>query len=221
MNNTKLAKWRAMVWIICMAPMAWTAPRAAGDPTPAVVTTGPVGAVGASASNTYAPAANYRLSVKDTVHIRVFQEGDLDTTARIDKDGTIPFPLIGTAKIGGETVQEAKATMEALLREYLVKPQVSLDITTYAKRRFTILGQVNRPGVFEIPEETSITLLEAIGMADGYTKIANPAKIKVKRIVQGNETIIPVNAKDMLDPKKGITFEVLPGDTIMVGEALF
>ena len=84
-----------------------------------------------------------------------------------------------------------------------------------------MLGQVNRPGVFEIPDETSISLLEAIGMADGYTKIANPGKIKIKRIVQGQETIIPVNAKDMLDPKKGFSFEVLPGDTIMVGEALF
>ena len=58
------------------------------------------------------PAANYRLSPKDTIHIKVFHEDDLEITARVDKDGNIPFPLLGTAKIGGQTVQEATATME-------------------------------------------------------------------------------------------------------------
>src|SRR5579862_9723039 len=62
----------------------------------------------------------YKLSPKDVVHIRVFHEDDLETTARISKDGIIQFPLLGTAAIGGETVQEATRTMERLLREYLV-----------------------------------------------------------------------------------------------------
>jgi len=219
--NSKLAKRRAMGCVALwawMALMTWLLPtpsNALGDPPPETAIPGQ-NKVGLSQ-----PSANYRLAVRDTVHVKVFQEDDLETTARIDKDGNIPFPLLGTAKIGGQTVQEATATMAALLREYLIKPQVSLDIAIYSKRRFTILGQVNRPGVFDIPDETTLSLLEAIGMADGYTKIANPARIKVKRVVQGQETIIPVNAKDMLDPKKGFSFEVQPGDTIMVGEAIF
>lgn len=199
--------------IVCILLMA-CAPIAWGDPVQPV-TTGSEGGVATQ------PSVNYRLAAKDTVHIKVFREEDLETTARIDKDGNIAFPLLGVARIGGQTVQQATATMESLLREYLVNPLVSVDIVSYSKRRFTILGEIARPGVFDMPDESSVSLLEAIGMAGGYTKIANPAHIRVKRIVDGREVIIPLNAKEMLDPRKGFSFEVLPGDTISVGEALF
>jgi len=181
----------------------------------------PPGTITSLAEGVTRPAANYKLEAKDTVHIKVFHEDDLEMTARIDKDGNISFPLLGTAKIGGQTVQEATATMETLLREYLKHPQVSLDIVSYSKQRFTILGQVNKPGSIDMPDETQVDLLEAIGMAGGYTKIANPSKIRVKRIVDGKETIINLDAKKMLNDKNAFSFQVLPGDTIMVGEAIF
>jgi polysaccharide export outer membrane protein len=155
------------------------------------------------------------------VHIKVFHEDDLETTARIDKDGSIAFPLLGSVKIGGLTVQEARGALEGALHEYLKQPQVSLDILTYSKRRFTILGQVNRPGVFDFPDEMSVNLLEAIGMADGFTKIANPSKITIKRIEDGKETLIKLDGKKILKDASTPEFQVLPGDTINVGEAIF
>lgn len=169
------------------------------------------------------PSANYRLRARDAVHIRVFQEDDLEITDRIDKDGNIAFPLLGKARIGGETVQEATATMESLLQEYLIKPQVSLEIVSYSKQHFTILGQINKPGTFDMPDESSVNLLEAIGMAGGYTKIANPSKIVVRRMVDGNESIINVDGKRLLKQKYASEpiFQVMPGDTIVVGEAIF
>jgi len=169
------------------------------------------------------PSVNYRLRPKDSVHIKVFEEEDLETTARIDVDGDIFFPLLGKARIGGETQQEATATMESLLREYLIHPQVSLEIVSYAKQHFTILGQVNKPGIYDIPDESSLNLLEAIGMAGGFTKIANPSKVIVKRTVNGQETTINIDAKQFL--KKQNTGETIPqvlsGDTINIGEAIF
>lgn len=169
------------------------------------------------------PSVNYRLLPKDTVHVKVFQEDDLETTARIDKDGYIFFPLLGKARIGGETEQEATATMETLLKEYLINPQVSLDIVSYTKQHFTILGQVNRPGIFDFPDESSLNLLEAIGMAGGYTKIANPSKIMIKRYVDGAETLIHIDGKRAMNPKYATEpiNQILPGDTINVGEAIF
>jgi polysaccharide export outer membrane protein len=169
-----------------------------------------------------APAADYRLLPDDSVHIRVFHEDDLETTAHIGKDGTIPFPLLGTAKIGGQTVQEATATMESLLKEYLVHPEVFMEIADYSRRSFTILGQVNRPGAIDMPRGVTIDLLEAIGLAGGYTKLANPHRISVTRMVDGKENVIKLDGEKMLkDPDKQPDFEVLPGDTIMVEESLF
>jgi polysaccharide export outer membrane protein len=169
------------------------------------------------------PSVNYRMLPRDTVHIKVFQEDDLETTARIDNDGNIFFPLLGKAKIGGQTIQEATATMQRLLREYLINPQVSVEIVSYTKQHFTILGQVNRPGIFDIPDEGSLNLLEALGTAGGYTKIADPHHVIIKRMVNGQETIIPVDAKKLLDRKNTSEPipEILPGDTISVAESMF
>lgn len=175
----------------------------------------------ASPGDSPAVANSYRLAPKDAVHIKVFQEDDLETTTRIGKDGTIPFPLLGTAKIGGMTVQEATGTITTLLRKYLVKPQVALTIIEYSKRRITVLGQVTKPGTFEMPDDASVNLLEAIGMAGGFTRIANSKDITVKRVVQGRESVFKLDARKMEKDDSSPRFEVLPGDTILVGESFF
>lgn len=163
---------------------------------------------------------NYRLTAQDVVQIKVFQETDLETTARISKDGTIPFPLIGSVSLGGRTVQEAGNTIREKLKEYLVNPQITLKITEYSKRRFTVLGQVGRPGTYDFPDDTTMNLLEAIGMAGGYTRIANPGSIILKRQVNGQEVIYKLNAKSMSKDEATKRFEIQPGDTILVGESI-
>src|SRR3989442_407580 len=46
-----------------------------------------------------AASTNYILTASDIVHIRIFREEDLETRARLAKDGTITFPLLGTVQI--------------------------------------------------------------------------------------------------------------------------
>ena len=167
-----------------------------------------------------APSANYRLAANDLIHVKVFQEDELESTVRISKDGTIQFPLVGSARVGGRTVQEAAQTLEAALRDYLTRPQVSIRVMEYSKRRFTVLGQVMKPGAYEMPEDQSLNLLEAIGVAGGYTRIANPAKVVLKRRVNGVETIFKLNAKAMATEGESKRFDILPGDTILVGESI-
>jgi polysaccharide export outer membrane protein len=163
---------------------------------------------------------NYRLNANDVVHIRVFQEDDLDTTVRIAKDGTIQFPLIGGAKIGGKTIEEATQTLAGALRAYLLRPEVTIRVTEFVKRHFTVLGQVMKPGTYDIPDDSSLNLLEAIGLAGGYTRIANPAKVILKRQVNGAETIFKLNAKTMATEGANERFEILPGDTVLIGESI-
>ncbi len=164
---------------------------------------------------------DYRLATNDVVHIKVFQEDELETTARIARNGTVTIPLIKNATIGGLTRQEAEQRVEALFKEYLVKPQVTVRIVEYTKRRITVLGHVNDPGAIELPAEGSIDVLEAIGMAGGYSRIANPSKITVKRKVDGRDTIIKLDGKKMANDAGSSRFEIMPGDTISVGERLF
>lgn len=163
---------------------------------------------------------NYRLLPNDLVNIQVFQEDDLQSTERIARDGTISFPFIGTVSLVGKTLQESAEILQTRLREYLVHPQVTVRVAEYSKRRFTVLGQVSKPGIYELPDGSTLTLLEAIGMAGGYTRIANQSRITLKRQGQhGDETLLRLDGASMARDKTSSRFEVLPGDTIMVGES--
>lgn len=165
---------------------------------------------------------NYALSPNDLVYIKVFQEDDLDSKLRISKDGTITMPLIGIVKIGGKSPQEAATSIRDMLaKRFLRHPQVNLTVIEYAKRRFTVLGQVQRPGAYAMPDRDSLMLLQAIGMAGGYTRIADPAKITLKRITSGKETLLKLNAKIMASKDESSAFEVQAGDVITVGESVF
>jgi protein involved in polysaccharide export with SLBB domain len=166
-------------------------------------------------------ASNYRLSANDVLEFKVFQEPDLDAEVRVAGDGTAIFPLIGSVNLAGKTVAEATSVLrQRYLNGYLVNPQVSLIVQTYAKRMFTVLGQVQRPGTYEIIGDQTISLLEAIGMAGGYTRIADPGNITIRRRENGQEEVNRVNAKR---DKTGMLsqFAVRPGDIINVGESIF
>jgi len=167
-------------------------------------------------------STSYLLSANDLIKMSVFEENDLETTVRISSDGTVTFPLIGVVKVAGKTPQAAAGVIRDLYaKDYLVNPQVNLVVIEYAKRRFIILGQVQRPGTFDMPDRDSVNLLQAVGMAGGYTRIADPGKITVKRNSNGKEAVIKINGKRMASGEENSDFQVLPGDLITVGESLF
>ena len=169
-----------------------------------------------------ADSTDYRLVPNDVIQIKVFQETDLDSMLRVSKEGTITFPLIGSVLVGGKTPQDAALTIKALLaKDYLVNPQVNVTVAEYAKRLFTVLGQVQRPGSYELPDRDTLTLIQAIGMAGGYTRIADPSKITLKRAVDGKETVLHLNAKKMAGGNTDSGFTVSAGDIITVGESIF
>jgi polysaccharide export outer membrane protein len=183
----------------------------------------------AAASSAPIPAAvnapsGYILSANDQIAVEVFGEEDLRTNARLNGEGNLSVPLLGSVHLSGLTLTQAAAKLTELYsRDYLVNPRVNVMLIGYAKRRFTVLGQVNRPGSYEMPEgdPSGVDLLEAIAMAGGYTRIAAPERISVRRSSSsGSDQLIRVDAK-RLAHGKGQSFRVQPGDTITVGESIF
>ena len=166
--------------------------------------------------------AGYILSANDLVGVEVFGEDDLRTSGRLNPEGNLSLPLLGSVKLAGLTLTQAAARLTELYRkDYLVDPKVNVILAGFAKRRFIMMGQVNHPGSFEMPDESpnGIDLLEAIAIAGGYTRIAAPERISVRRQTNNGEDIIRVNAKRMA--KGDGAFRVLPGDSITIGESIF
>jgi polysaccharide export outer membrane protein len=165
---------------------------------------------------------DHELHPGDLIEVKVFQEDDLNATLRVAQDGTVLFPWIGPVPVAHGTTRQAAETIRARLsKRYLVNPQVSVTVKEYGKRRFTVLGQVQKPGAYELPDRATIDLLEAIGMAGGYTRIAAPGRVTLKRMQNGRETVLRVNAGRMASDGNVPALEVLPGDVITVGESIF
>src|SRR6266403_1644533 len=168
--------------------------------------------------------SGYILSANDQVAVEVFGEEDLRTNGRLNGEGNLSVPLLGSVHLGGLTLTQAAARLTDLYgRDYLVNPRVNVMLVGYAKRRFTMLGQINRPGSYDMPDGSpeGIDLLEAVAMAGGYTRIAAPERISVRRHSNsGKDEIIRVDAKRLARGDRG-NFTVLPGDAITVGESIF
>lgn len=167
-----------------------------------------------------APKA-YVLAPNDLVLVKVYRQEDLESRLRISANGTTTFPLLGTINLGGKTLDEATTQIRDLLdKDYLVKPQVTLTILEYAKRRFTVLGQVQKPGTFEIPSEESVDVLEAIAMAGGFTRLANTAKIIITRTIGGKKSTFVLDAKTITADGSTSQVTIMPEDTITVAQRI-
>lgn len=165
---------------------------------------------------------NYVLCPNDLVEIRIYQEPDLDSRVRIGGDGSVTLPLVGNVTIGGKSANEAAELLcEKYGQRFLVNPQITVAVTEFSKRRFTVLGQVQSPGSYSMPDNEGVTLLQAIGMAGGYTRIAEPSNISVRRIENGVESVVKLNAKRMARGGASAAFKIFPGDVITVPESLF
>src|SRR5436853_2190345 len=168
--------------------------------------------------------SGYILSANDQVAVEVFGEEDLRTNGRLNGEGNLSVPLLGSIHLAGLTLTQAASRLtDFYARDYLVNPRVNVMLVGYAKRRFTMLGQINRPGSYEMPDGSpeGIDLMEAVAMAGGYTRIAAPERISIRRhSSSGKDEIVRVDAKRLARGDRG-NFTVLPGDAITVGESIF
>ena len=216
--------------LLVLLPSLLAAQSAPPPPPPQAPASAPIAAPIAAAPAAAAPQAptgvsapaGYVLSPNDQVAVEVFGEDDLRTNGRLNGEGNLSLPLLGSVRLAGLSLTQATARLTELYgRDYLVSPRVNVILVGYAKRRFTVLGQVNRPGSFEMPEGSTsgIDLLEAIAMAGGYTRIAAPGRISVRRTVGSGEQVLKVDARKVA--KGGSSFRVQSGDTITIGESIF
>ena len=195
-----------------------SAPTAAVAP---VVVPAPVAPVLRGGGALASGESDYVLVIGDVVELNVFREPDLQTQATIARDGTVQLPLIREVKLAGLTIRDAREQLRGLYdKKFLVDPQVFLNVVKYAERKFTIMGQVARPGSYELQGGERIDLLEAIGLAGGFTRIANRGRVIIQRRDGDNVTAIRANAKRMADGKE-VPIEVQPGDVITVSESWF
>lgn len=108
---------------------------------------------------------------------------------RVDKEGAINFPVLGMVNLKGLTLEQAQKTLVSQLSQYVKNPIVNMQ---YLNFRITVIGEVNSPATFNIPNE-QINLLEALGMAGDLTPYGKRENILVIREMDGKRSIVRVN----------------------------
>lgn len=165
---------------------------------------------------------DYKISSADLVAVTVYQDPDMSRKVRVNSNGTAALPLIGAVKIGGLSLLDAQAVIEYKLAKFLVNPQVSLFIEEYGNKLVFVMGEVQKPGSYPIPTEKSLTVLEAVSTAGGFTPIAAQDRTKVLRNVNGNSVTFTIEVKAITQGgQKDKDLVLEPNDVIYVPQSFF
>src|SRR3989338_4704511 len=150
---------------------------------------------------------DYELGSGDRLRVIVFGEPDLSGEFDVGGSGVVALPLIGQVRAKGLTLSAFEDAVETKLRDgYLTSPRVSVEVMNY--RHFYIYGEVSSPGQY--PYTSSMTVLNAVAVAGGYTYRANQDKVYITR-GEGDEVEYPASQ----------AVRVLPGDVLRVPERFF
>jgi len=118
----------------------------------------------------------------------VQESGEIGRSAQqtylVDMEGNIYFPVLGTIQLGGLNRIQATSLIQDKLKEYVKDPIVNIRNINF---KVTVLGEVNRPGSYTIPNER-ITILEALGLAGDMTIQAERKNVLIIREEKGKKT---------------------------------
>lgn len=161
---------------------------------------------------------SYRLGPGDKLKIGVWGNDDLQAEVVVLPDGTIFFPLVGQVKVEGMTIPEAQQNLTKELATYLKNPQVSIVVTGIRTIQVKVLGEVVRPGVYELKPGSNVT--DGIVMAGGPTTRAELSRVGVFAPNNPQPRLdISVGKKNKLQYTPGFVIpELLEGDTVYVAE---
>ena len=121
-------------------------------------------------------AQDYLLGPRDVITISAwgFEELQLKDLVVRD-DGKIAFPLVGEIDARGLSPNELSKKIVLGLTGYVNDPKITVNVIKFRTNRIYVFGEITRPGLYEL--EGSHRLLDAIGIAGGYTKDAAKSKV--------------------------------------------
>ncbi len=157
------------------------------DAAPAVPTAGDSPADKAAA----APGNAFVIGPEDVIYIRILHEPDISGPQDVRPDGMIQLQLIGEVKAAGLTPAQLSAAIREKLLQTMRNPEVSVQLMRVNSRKYTIQGEIMRPGTYTFA--SPVKVLDAIVNGGGFRDFANPKKVYILR----NGQKLPFNYKDV------------------------
>ena len=199
--NTSVARFVAGLLIMS----ALTAAEPAGAQAP------PVGASERDANRGAAPDA-YRIGPEDVLHISVWKNEAMSRAVPVRPDGKISLPLLNDVQAAGLTTLELREVLTKKLAEYMPSPEVSVIVTEVRSFKVSVIGEVARPGRFELKSWT--TVLDVLALAGGFTQFAARSRIVILQPDGKTMKRIPFNYNKIAGEQEN--FYLRNGDIVLV-----
>lgn len=218
--NKTLNALKGVTLTLCLALTGLASADMAQAQAPAQAANAP--ATGAGGQPTPS-VSTYRINAGDELEIYVWGEERLQRQLKVLPDGTIAFPLVGQLRVEGLMPQEVERAVSARLREQYRGdvPFVTVSVRAPAGMRFSVLGKVKAPGVFDAGRYVNV--LEALSQAGGPDEFANLDSVTVIRgsgataqafrVRVGNIFKAGVGTRDV---QSANLIQIAPGDVIIV-----
>jgi len=158
----------------------------------------------------------YYISAGDKLEIYIWQNPDLTRDVTVRSDGKLSYPLIGTFKASGLTIDQFQELLTQRFSQYIRAPQITVTVKEAVGNKIIVLGQVNYPGIYTF--KGTINLLDAVALAGDFTPDGRRESVMV---ISDNFTPNPkVRKIDMLTAiRQGVSKEDIflkPNDVVYV-----
>jgi polysaccharide export outer membrane protein len=115
----------------------------------------------------------YDVGPLDVITFRVFnleKVREISTfDVEVDAEGYINLPYVGPLLVSGKSLAELRQLAVSRYAEnYLQKPELTVTMHDYRSRPITVLGAVEKGGVFYL-QKNDVTLTEALSLAGGLS----------------------------------------------------
>jgi polysaccharide export outer membrane protein len=116
---------------------------------------------------------DYVIGAGDLLVISVLDLSEVEKVkVRVGAEGFIRLPLVDTVKANGLTTRQLESKLANLFgAKYLHDPQASVFIEEYRSQRVAVLGEVNKPGIYEVSDRRTLT--DLLAQAGGLSKEAD------------------------------------------------
>ena len=129
----------------------------------------------------------------------------------VSDSGTISLPILGDIYVYGHKLEEIKHDIKQRSLEYLKDAVINVKLLSF---KFTVIGEVNRPGSYT-NFNNQLTVLDAIGMAGDITDFGNRKEVIVVRPSKAGTYTYRINVQDKnLLQSEG--YFLLPNDIVIV-----
>jgi len=162
-------------------------------------------------------ASKYTLGPNDVIEIDVRRHSEFSGKYTVTAEGKIEYKFIADVFVEGLTKLQLQERLTTILSEYIIAPEVNVQILQYLSKVYYVIGEVNRPGKFFM-KGNSINVREAIIQAGLPSQSASTRKCPlITPDENSKDNMVYVNVNDLLykgDLKWNL--EMKPGDVLYI-----